>query len=208
MSTAHAKYCIVTREDEIEDYIGGHKFVTGLNICPHSDFFHVYNTAIIAKRLPIYVNDTYIRFVSFPPDALFKYPDPRNPYFTIKADKIILSERVLLADYITEDMVAQKHINLQHIPKERRTYSMYLTAIRGCYAWIKQIPEQTEEACLLAVREHCDALLYIRELTPELCKEGLETAKKNIYFGNAFCCPWLGVIRERPEILSYMINEH
>jgi hypothetical protein len=198
------QYAIITREDEIENYIYGHKFVTGLNICPHSEFFHVYDTTIIPTRLPIYVNDTYIRFVSFPPDAQFKYPNPANPYFTIKADKIILSDRLALADYMTADMVAQKHINLQHIPKERRTYSMYLNAIRGCHAWIKEIPEQTDEACLVAVREHCDALLYIHKLTPELCKEGFETAKKNAYFGNSFCCPWLQVIRNRPEIKSFI----
>lgn len=183
------QYAIITRKDEIEEYIYGHKFQTGLNICPHSDFFHIYDVNTIPKRLPIYINDTYIRFVSFPPNAQFKYPHPANPYFTIKADKIILSERIPLSEFITADMVKQKHINLQHIPKEHRTYEMYIAAIRQSGIWIKEIPEQTDEACLLAVQSDSDALVYIKNITPQLIQEAYKTAQQSVYL-NTLSCPW------------------
>jgi hypothetical protein len=205
-------YAIITTDDEIEESRYKHKFQTGLNICPHNHGFCIHATSAIPKRLPIHINDKYIRFVEFPSDSgariadnTILFPDNCQLY----ANKIIASERIPLADYITADMVKQHHINLQHIPKERRTYySMYLDAIRGCYAWIKEMPEQTDEACLLAVQEHSDALLYIKKLTPELCHVAFETAKKNQFYNTQLCCPWRYIIRERPEILRYLITEH
>ena len=155
------QYANITSDDEVQEYIYGHKFVTGLNVCPHDGFFIVYDVASIPNRLPKYLNDRYIRFATFPPDAQKRYPDPRNPYFTVKADRVILSERVPLSEYVTADMVKQNHVCLQHIPRERRTYDMYLDAIRGNYHWLKEC-EQTEEACLLAVRGSRDALQYIK----------------------------------------------
>lgn len=193
------QYAIITREDEIEEYIYGHKFQTGLNICPHTEFFHIYDTKAIPKRLPIYLNDTYIRFVTFCHDTKFLYPNPANPYFTIKADKIILSERIPLSKYITADMIKEKHINLQHIPKEQRTYQMYLDAIRQSGTWIKEIPEQTDEACLLAVQNDSYALLYIKNITPQLIQEAYKTAQKSFYF-NTLSCPWRALLSSNPSL--------
>lgn len=199
------QYAIITSEDEIEEYIYCHKFKTGLNICPHREFFHIYDTKAIPKRLPIYLKDTYIRFVTFCNDTKFLYPNPANPYFTIKADKIILSERMFLSKYITADMIKEKHSNLQYIPKKERTYQMYLDAIKGYYAWIKEIPEQTNESCLLAVQEHCDALLYIKNITPELVQEAYNTAKKNQYF-NTWMCPWKTLLSFSPSVREIIIQ--
>lgn len=160
------EYAIITRKDEIEEGIYGHKFVTGLNVCPHNGLFHVHLTATIHKRLPVYVDDTYIRFVSFPSDAKFLYPHPANPYFTVKADKIILSERLPLGEFITADMIKERYVCLEHIPRERRTTQMYEDAIKGgAYFWLKEMPVQTWDACMAAVMIDPDALRLIRDPT-------------------------------------------
>ena len=86
-------------------------------------------------------------------------------------------------------MVKEKHINLQHIPKESRTYQMYLDAIRQSGLWIKEIPEQTDETCLLAVQNDSDAIVYIKNITPQLIQEAYKTAQKSVYL-NTLSCPW------------------
>ncbi len=198
-------YCIITTADEIEEYQYKHKFQTGLNICPHSRGFCIYNVSAIPKRLPIHANDTYIRFVTFLPDSNIRSAD-NNTLFPdncqLYAYQIIASDRIKLSDYITEDMIKEADICLNWIPKERRTYSMYLSAIRGCYEWIKYIPEQTAEACLAAVAQDCRALLHIKKLTPELCLIGLETAKKHPYYCHELLCPWLTTLKGRSEVAT------
>ncbi len=194
------QYAIITREDEIEEYIYGHKFQTGLNICPHTEFFHIYDTKAIPKRLPIYLNDTYIRFVTFCHDTKFLYPNPANPYFTIKADKIILSERMPLSIYITADMVKENYACLQHIPPEKRTYQMYIDAIQqGCYYWLTKLSQQTTEACILAVQADYRALLVIKHITPEIAYKAYLTAKKDIYY-NTDICPWKLLLHTIPSL--------
>ncbi len=187
-------YAIITSKDErIYNYI----YHTGLNIAKENNLFIIYDTESLIKRLPIHINDTYIRFATFPYDSKFLFYK-NVPYFY--TNKVVLSERILLSEYITPEMIQQNFVCLDHIPHEKRTYQMYLDALsQGAYKYLNQMPTQTPEACLIAVQANFNALIAIKNITHELLAEAHKTAQKDSLY-NTIYCPWKSLMQQHPYL--------
>jgi hypothetical protein len=139
----------------------------------------------------------YVRFVTLPNDAQVWIEKDK-----FKADRLILSDRVKIADLdIWADetyclrAVQQNGRALQYV--KNQTDAINLEAVKQCpYAleyvnnqtndicleavrrngWALQyVNEQTEEICLIAVRQHGHALAYVKKQTPEICRVALQS---------------------------------
>ena len=110
--------------------------------------------------------------------AIVGIPDDARVYVEskkFKADKIILSNIILLKDFdkfadpvFCTLAVQQNGLALQYVLKQ--TEELCKLAVQRNGLALKFVKEQTEEICKLAVQQYGMAIKFVKEQTEEICK--------------------------------------
>ncbi len=119
----------------------------------------------------------YIADVSIPEDAKV-YKDPGGDKW--KADKIIIERYTLIEEHEFCDdkyfaiCVVNIFKNYSTFIKRIKSYDFYLNAIRHDWTLLKDIEDQTEELCLIAVEQNAFALQYAKDQTHKICMKAIQ----------------------------------
>jgi hypothetical protein len=194
----------------------GYQFKTGLNVdtvlfnpsgeCnPGGIYFCEFNEIPYWLRYNGSGPMVWYRYVSVPADSKVYIEMGK-----FKVDKLILTDRALIVDIMTEDKwvtAARHNIGVLKDMKDQ-TERICLAAVLQYGNALEYVEDQTERICLAAVLQDCYALEYVKNQTDAIC---LAAVQQNGYAleyvktqTDAIC---LAAVQQNGYALEYVKNQ-
>jgi hypothetical protein len=175
------RFIKLLRKDEIHNNF---QYKTGLNVdsqpwCPDEDCapggIYFCRLKYLPKWIHLYDDITWCRWVTIPTDAEVK---DSIDLLTVKANKVILSDRIHIIDIIYKyfDTVNPTMLNPIAAPFIDPFDPKCIESVRNDTSGtvFRTIMHQTPELCIEAVNCDWTLLEYVWEQTPEICMEAIK----------------------------------